>query len=259
MKPWKRLKKPSILVIDAEDGGVVSRMSVAPFTRQGTVTMHPTLPLVAMSSYFEPFVEIRNWRTQEIVSELGPKELGGETANCEGLAWSPNGDSLLFYDSDYDGDSHGDYWFHFDRDTFALERNSSIRASYQVGGGLIARFNSSGDRIFTRGWQNRLEMVDGVSGNPIGESLPSSWTTDEKLPLRIDPMECFAGFVRSFDHPLDVGMMEVADGRECNVIVPQRPGSGMCCAFDPTGRILVATGDGLSIVDARRIRLVHRV
>ena len=234
-------------------------MSVAPFTRQGTVTMHPTLPLVAMSSYFEPFVEIRNWRTQEIGSELGPKELGGETANCEGLAWSPNGDSLLFYDSDYDGDGHGDYWFHFDRDTFALERNSSIRASHQVGGGLIARFNSSGDRIFTRGWQNRLEMVDGVSGNPIGESLPSSWTTDEKLPLRIDPMECFAGFVRSFDHPLDVGMMEVADGRECNVIVPPRPGSGMCCAFDPTGRILVATGDGLSIVDARRIRLVHRV
>lgn len=245
----------TVQVIQMSDGEIVSRMPTEPFNREGTVAMHPTQPLIALSSYFAATIEIRNWKTCATVANIGPDLLEGLPAKCRGMAWSPKGDQLVFFH----GDGQHGHWFQFDPESYTVARVHGEHRSLPPEGGRILRFNRTGDRIFAKGWLNNFTIMDASAGNRIVSSLATQWKADEFQPPRVGPLGSYAGFVSSTDNPFEVGMMEIADARECHLALPRESVEGATFVFDPTDRILVSIGDGLTIVDVRTSRVVLRL
>ena len=241
-----------VQVIQLSDGKIVSRMPSEPFNREGMVAMHPTHPLISLSSYFAATIEIRNWKTCETVAHIGPDSLEGLPAKCKGVAWSPKGDQLVFFH----GDGQQGHWFQFDPESYTVARIHGEHRLLPSEGGRALRFNCTGDRIFAKGWSNNFTIMEASAGYRIISSLSTQWKADEFQPPRVDPLGRYAGFVCSTDNPFEVGLMEIADARECHLALPRESGHAGVFAFDPTGRILVSIGDGLNVIDVQTGRTI---
>lgn len=234
-----------VLVLGIEDGKIESRMPARQFSREGNVAFHPYLPFISLSSYFSNALEIRNWRTQETLASIGPENFKSPPGNWVSSTWSPNGDQLVFA-------ANSLFRFKFDSENFSFrEVPYAVSTTTSIAGSTI-RVSASGDRLLLNGWDYCLRIFDALEGNRIAVSPHGKWKTLPLLPMKRDPLGKYAGFVGSMDCARDIGLMEVADGRECHLVMSGETGP---MAIDSTGRLLVTvTKSGISVLDVRQNR-----
>lgn len=239
-----------IRIVDTQSGQIRAKLPSSPFTRQARVAIHPTQPLIAICAYLQqPSVQLRNWKTGETLQELRPGEGTDDHDGYTGIDWSPDGRSLFVAN----GHEDAQHLFELDLKTYRLELKQTDRPStFQAGGGPTVRFNARGDRMLVGGWGNSLVVLDAdvdssifVGGSMLGLGAHNSW-------LRRAPEHgVFAGFAIRPDHPRQMGLASIADGREAKILIPGKTGVGAGATMDPTGNwILGSDSHGLIIVDA---------
>ncbi len=234
-------------VLRTSDGLHLAQFSPKPYTRELAISLHPTHPYLAIHSYFEPGVELRNWQTGETFFRYLLES--DEEAKFTGAAWSKDGRRLAVITRDGSAMS----CFHFDPDSteLVLERTQSP-APNQGGGGPYLSFNTFGDRLLVFGWNNSSGLVDANLGLPVFASHPFFPTNAPKA----DPQETLAGI---FTAPGETkyGMMSISPGRERTLLVPEQEKGGTPLVSDPTGRLLAfALADKVSILDVSSKRLL---
>jgi serine/threonine protein kinase/WD40 repeat protein len=196
-------------------------------TREVVLALHPTEPLVAVSSYFTGHVQIRNWRTGRRVAVL--PQAHGPTY----LAWDPSGRTLAIC---YGEDTR----IHlYDRATWKVFRTlPSLR-----GGSLT--FNHAGDRLVRATWGTRVQLLDVGTGQRLFETTPLG-----NLLTRFSPDD------RRLAAGLDqgrLGIWDVGDARELRLLSRGEGAPDAVCAaaaVHPDGRLLAAAwSDGFGLWD----------
>ena len=217
----------TICVFQLPSGEPVGR-PLAPdtLTREVMVSLHPTEPLVAVCSYFESVVEVRDLQTGNVVASMPQYDRPTHAL------WNPDGQTLAV------GYGTASPIRLYDRTTL-----QPYRTLQGVQWGMYLTFNHAGDRLAAYGWGSRVELFDVGTGQRL-------FTT--------------AGGTRRFsidDHRLagglqdgKLGIWSVGDGRECRTLVRQAlpPGTGYytSVALHPDGRLLAAgMEDGFGLWD----------
>jgi serine/threonine protein kinase/WD40 repeat protein len=215
----------AIAVFDVPSGSL-SGPPLAPdtLTQEISIALHPTAPLVAVSSYFSRVVQIRDLRTGDVVAAL-PQAVGATQT-----AWHPDGQTLAV---GY-GDSKEIKLY--DRTTYAV-----YRTMLGVQGGTGLTFNHRGDRLATNGWLGRVELFDVGTGRQLfaaSGAMHRFSRDDRRLAAGVQDGR--------------LGIWQVADGREYRTLVRQAAPTGHICAIalHPNGRLLAAgTEDGFGLWD----------
>ncbi len=193
-------------------------------TREIAVARHPTEPLVAVSSYFKPVVQLRDLNTGEVIATL-PQDVGATN-----VAWHPDGHTLAI--------GYGDSKIIKLYDRTTLEPFRELVAENK---GNYLTFNHVGDRLATASWSGRMELFDVGTGKQLFSA---------------------GGGARRFsadDRQLAGGIYEgklctwqVGDGREFRTLIRQAVPEGyfLAVALHPNGRLLAAgMDDGLGLWD----------
>jgi WD40 repeat protein len=163
-------------------------------SRDVTIALHPTEPLLAVASYHARVVKIRDSRTGEIIKSLPlPTWTGFD------VAWHPRGHTLAV--------SSGGTISLFDRSTFACRLTFG-----QTGGGDRIFFNHAGDRLATYGWNSAVQLYDVATGQLVFE-VPH---TRPIFALRFDHDDRhLAGYIDGER----IGIWKLGDGREFRTLV----------------------------------------
>jgi WD40 repeat protein len=203
------------------------RLGPDALTREVILALHPTKPLVAVSSYFAQVVQVRDLRTGAVVKSLDIRWNGSH------VAWHPKGHSLAVSD--------GDKIHLFDAATFRR-----LRTFGSTGRGAFLSFNHAGDQLVAYGWRGTVQLYEVATGRQLLQ-VPLACPT---FSLRFDHADRrLAGFVKG-DR---LGICEVGDGREYRTLGrPSLPEDGeyRSAAVSPDGRLLaVVTTDGVGFWD----------
>ncbi|HLJ96543.1 MAG TPA: WD40 repeat domain-containing serine/threonine protein kinase, partial [Gemmataceae bacterium] len=122
------------------------------------VALHPTEPLIAVVSYFDHGVQVRDLRTGNIQAEVArPKSFIQ-------VAWSPDGQTLAV------GGGNDERIVLYDRQL------SPLRVLVTRSGGMKVVFNHTGDRLASAGWGGNVQLWDAVTGQLVF-TLPGSFGT----------------------------------------------------------------------------------
>jgi WD40 repeat protein/Tfp pilus assembly protein PilF len=181
----------SITLRELPAGRSVSRLPPdGAMTRDVFFALHPTEPLVAVTSYFSRAVHIRDLRTGELVKSLDLPHNGYH------VAWHPAGHTLAASDGD------GSAIHLFDRATFRRVRTISVH-----GFGSRMFYNRAGDRLAVSDWSGGVGLYEADTGRPLFQLSPQGI-----IPLlRFDTDgRRLAGFMQ--DDRL--GIWQVGEGRE---------------------------------------------
>jgi serine/threonine protein kinase/WD40 repeat protein len=199
-------------------------------TREVEIALHPTEPLVAVCSYFNRVVQIRDVRTGEVVASL-PQSTG-----TTHTAWHPDGQTLAVAAAD------GGLVRLYDRITLQPYRTLEVAGS----DGLRIAFNHAGDRLAVAGWSAAMELYDIGTGRKLLKTVPvvgpRRFSLDDQY---------LAGALQDGK----IGIWQVGDGRECRTLVhpalPDKLNSGfMSLSPHRDGRLLAAgMTDGLGLWD----------
>jgi len=136
----------TISVFELATGRQLYRLNPSKIGRQGGVALHPTEPMIAVFSYFDGCVQLRDLRTGEVQAVVD-NEKGFVHA-----AWSPDGQTLALGAGDSDG-------IFFYETKLKLVRVLTSRNS-----GVRVAFNHSGDRLVSTGWGGSVQLWDVVTG-----------------------------------------------------------------------------------------------
>jgi WD40 repeat protein len=231
----------SIDVYVTETGNLRYHLAAQGITRDSFPWLHPTEPVVAISSYMSGLLQVRDPRTGAVLaSDTLPWRGSGE------CAWGPDGRTLAVPD----GDSGRIHLYAFDPAARTLRLTRRLLGP--EGGGLAARFNPAGDRLAARGWNNKVHLFDVYTGRLLFST--HSLTSTAWPPLRFDLTGGRLAAARVAARQEQIGLWSVADAREYRALVHDGPGDpdlGLGLpAFHPGGR-LAAQGfkDGLALFD----------
>src|SRR5262249_53538931 len=123
--------------------------SLAPDTlKLAKIALHPTEPLVAVSSYDARVVQIRDVRTGKVVASLP------QTAGVTHTAWRPDGQTLAV------GYPDPPLIRLYDRITLQPYRTLE-------GGGVNFTFNQAGDRLAGHDWPWAVDLFDVDTGQRL--------------------------------------------------------------------------------------------
>jgi serine/threonine protein kinase/WD40 repeat protein len=208
-------------------GGRPVGSSLAPdtLTREVKIALHPTEPLVAVSSYFGRVVQIRDVRTGKVVASLP------QTAGVTHTAWRPDGQTLAV------GYPDPPLIRLYDRNTLQPYRTLE-------GGGVDFTFNHAGDRLAGRDWTGALDLFDVDTGHRLF-AVPPGGTAGR---FSRDGRR-LAGGIRDGK----LGIWQVGDSREYRTLVRKAaPAKAkyQSVALHPDGRLLaVGMSDGFGLWD----------
>jgi tetratricopeptide (TPR) repeat protein/WD40 repeat protein len=223
-------------VIELDTGKVLATHPVAPFTREAKIAIHPTHPNVALATYHQSKIQIRNWQTGDLVFESANNSEGGRATSVD---WSPDGRTLVA------PNDHGLCRYQFDPEHETVLPLEPLITDSANGNGTVIRFNDKGDHLLSWGWGNYLAIIEYGSGRLIMKSeavnrLSNSWDSDE----------FWAGFCLRNDQ---LQAMSLAVGREYRLL--NFSDQNQCrgnLAIDPEGNFLVTfQNQHLKVLNAR--------
>ena len=226
----------SIRVFELPSGRQINRLAPDTLTREVGVAVHPTESVVAVWSYFELVVQIRDLETGKVLASLP------QTDKAFHAAWHPDGRSLAV------GYGESTVARLYDRATWEVQRTFEI-ADF----GKLVAFNHRGDRLLMRGWGGMLELFDVGTGQKVWSMAHNSTDRFSRDDGRL------AGAGRDGK----LGIWKVADGREYRTLVfealPDK-GEYFPGAISPDGRWLaIPVTDGIGFWDLASGREVARL
>ncbi|MCI0642313.1 MAG: protein kinase [Gemmataceae bacterium] len=208
-------KDGSIGLFELPSGQSLHRLPPDTITRELTVALHPTEPVVAVCSYFGTVVLLRDLRTGNVLNSL-PQD-----RRPSSIAWHPDGRILAV------GMAEAKVIRLYDRTCQLIRTLESWQQIDRLA------FNHAGDRLAANGWSSILELFDVNTGQKLfatkaaGGCIPRFRRDDGRL----------AGTIQDGK----LGIWQVADGREFQRLVTQtvqkktRYGS---VTVHPDGRLL---------------------
>ena len=217
----------AIGLFELPSGRQVSRLPPVAFTREVQIALHPTEPVVAVGSYFESSVQLRDLASGEVLAAL-PQE-----RRPTGLAWQPNGRSLAI------GYEKGPIRL---CDPATLEPVRTLETLQTITG---MAFNPAGDRLAATGWGGGVALFDVGTGQNLFSS-------------RLSPrMLRFSSDGRRLAAALEDGRLvswQLGDGREFRTLVrksiPMKTGVATWQTVSPHGRLVAAAmTDGIGLWD----------
>jgi len=244
----------SLQWIDLKDGTTRFNNPLSPFLRGPEVSVHPTLPIYMMISYFNSRAELREIATGKKLWEFECDVVGKE--QFSGAAWSPDGTRLALLH----GESAKSYWFRFEAATQTLSRESDRESFHEdLAGGIRMRFDQSGGYLVGHDWYNKVMLLDSFRKRKIASG--GNRTTIDSLAPRIDPRGQLLGFSPSLDHPTQVGTVKIAVGDEFPCLFwndEDKFGLASSC-LDPTGSFVIIPGvSGFVILDVASRQEIFR-
>lgn len=211
-----------IVVVDLDKGVVIKTLAPMIVASSPDLRVHPSKPLVVISSYSTNSVVVRNYETGEIVVTETPPWSGGSTA-----AWHPSGKQLCIGRSD----AEEIRFYAFDELSAKLSYERSIPFGH---GHTQLVFNPSGDRFFATGWAPGITM-----GNYwTGERLFGTRT----VAFGVSGGDGKVGLGLVSEEATHIGTFTVAEGKELRSIMPSSMNKENRCydfAIHPDGRLIV--------------------
>jgi serine/threonine protein kinase/WD40 repeat protein len=226
----------AITVIESASGRALYRLAPEPAVNVARPILHPTLPLIAVSSYQDHNVVIRDLRTGEVVTRLTLPWLGGGFAG-----WNPSGRGL--YVCQGDGGEVRLYDFDPAADPPVVTDHTSFRA--ETGGGTWAVFDPAGDRLAVSGWSGAVSLFEATTGRLLIETPPAGRAGE----IRFDATGRRLSAARQIGGSA-TGLWAVGDGRACRVVSPGRIPRLRPPAVSPDGTMgAVQFDSGLTLID----------
>src|SRR5215218_6257009 len=140
----------SIGLFELPGGREINTLRPDLHSRQVRLALHPTEPVVAVSSYSRSPAQVRDLRTGKVLAAL---PLNG---NAGGVAWSPDGRTLAV------GLTEGQQVRLYDRATYRLMRTLETTSFVTHVG-----FNPAGDRLAAFDWSGGREFFDVGTGRRL--------------------------------------------------------------------------------------------
>jgi len=231
----------SIAVYDTDTGAL--RYRLATNVLHPNVDLHPSEPIVAVSSYHSNTFQVRDLKSGNVLVSLTLPWRG--SAAC---AWSPDGRTLAVSE----GDGGRIQLYRFDPMPLTVRLTRTMEGP--SGGGTHMQFNPAGDRLAVRGWNEKVNLFNVQTGRLLFSTprLPSS--TDSNIPLRFDPSGRWLAAARLGEQQERIGLWSVADGREYRALGRAVPIEGLP-AIHPGGRLAALNlSDGLALYDLETSR-----
>jgi serine/threonine protein kinase/WD40 repeat protein len=222
----------AIGLFELPTGRPLNRLAPDVFTREVNIALHPTEPVVAVSSYLARVVHLRDLDTGRALAALPQDSLPTS------LAWSHDGGTLAVGSDTVVGLEGG---------RTRLYDRSSLRVVRTLEGGPAVTglsFNRAGDRLATVGWGGVANLYDLGTGQMLFSTSPAAghprFSRDGRR---------LSGTQRDGK----VGFWEVGDGREYRPLARQA-GHGKAhalqAAASPDGRLVAAAMmDGVGFWD----------
>jgi hypothetical protein len=183
---------------------------------------HPTLPIVAVFSYFHRELQLRNLDTGDVVcQELPPWRDGNNSA------WHPSGDYLCICEAD--GTQIRVY--RFDAADQLLKYERSMACAH---GDTRLTFTASGEHFFATGWAPTVSVWDFWTARQVFQTRASSRS---RVLATVDSRVALAGVPDQADQ-LGTWLFSVA--REYRPVVPYLAADAKHAgdfALHPRGRI----------------------
>ncbi len=134
-------------------GKLLHALPAHTLNREVVIALHPTEPLIAVGSYFNPILQLRDVRTGQVTASI-PVPSG-----VNGLAWRRDGQKLAVTLTD------------------VLQIRLYDRANWQLYQTLFSRqnpttvtFNQAGDRLAVYGWSYQTDLFDAETGDLLCSS-----------------------------------------------------------------------------------------
>jgi eukaryotic-like serine/threonine-protein kinase len=247
----------SVSVYDVVAGQRTYRLAPNEIVRDLEVSLHPAEPFVALWSYRNRVVQIRDLRSGAVVASTWPPWPRG----AGGGAWGPDGRTLLVAD----GNSGKIQQCTFDPAAPALVPTRIIQGPW-VGGAAVV-FHPAGGCFVTRGWNGAINLFDAVSGQLLfaTHAQPSA----SECLLRFDRIGEHLGASRVGDRSDRIGLWSVTEGREYRALVhaaqgdkgPPSPPADQCGpAIHPGGRLAaIGLDQTICIFDLDTGRELHHL
>lgn len=147
----------SIGVFDLPAGRQLYRLMSDEPKRALGVALHPREPILAVASYLNQLLQIRNVATGEIEAEVR------DDAGFTHVAWSPDGESLAA------GGGNAPNIYLFDRTL------NPVAVLPTTSGGMKVFFNHAGDRFVSVGWSGNVQLWDAITKRLLF-TLPGKFT-----------------------------------------------------------------------------------
>jgi len=217
----------AIRIFELPNGRLLNRLSPDTLMREIGISLHPTEPVVAVSSYFTKVLQLRSLETGNVIaSTVLPT---GATSTD----WHPDGQKLAV--------GFGDLPMIklYDRATLQPYRTFELNDH-----GSSVRFNPAGDRLLVQGWASMVELFDAATGQKLWATAPI------RAGGRFDRSGTnLAGAVQDGK----LGIWQLADCREYRTVrfgaMPNK-GEYFNTAVSPDGRLLAGSvTDGFVIWD----------
>jgi WD40 repeat protein/tRNA A-37 threonylcarbamoyl transferase component Bud32 len=220
----------SVSVYDVASRRRLARLSPNGLTRGVALALHPSEPLVALTSYFAHEAQVRDLRNGNLLRSLSLPH-GGIL-----VGWDPSGQTLAASEGDA-------YFIHlYDRATFAERLQIGPTEAW----GTRFFFNHAGDCVAVYTWRSAIELHDALTGQKL-ISVPFLKPVEV---LRFSPDDTrLAGFARAgrlgiwrvANHPV---RRTLARSRSKRFLGESRP------AVSPDGRLVaMAMMDGIAVWD----------
>jgi WD40 repeat protein len=218
----------AISVFDLATGRRLFRLKPSRIRLEVGLALHPTEPMIAVLSYFDHRLQLRDLRTGDVQAQVN-RSWGFVHAT-----WSPDGQTLAV------GGGNDGRLFFYDRQLNLL-RELQTRT-----GGVKAAFNHRGDRLVSIGWGGIVQLWDVVTGQLLF-TLPGSVVAPTLHRFSKDD-QWLAGTISGNQ----LGFLRVGAGREVRTLVRAGLPEGVhyfSAAVSPKQpRLLaVAMGDGVGL------------
>jgi serine/threonine protein kinase/WD40 repeat protein len=208
----------------------LSRLAHDTAAREVAIALHPTEPLVAVCSYPNTLVQVRDVGTGKVVASLP------QVTRPNAIAWHPGGHTLAV------GYAEGHQVRLYDCSTWQAYR------TLETGQAVDAmEFDHAGNRLAITGWSSFVELFDVGTGQKLMTTPP----TPNTLRFSRDDQR-LAGGVQDGK----LGIWQVCDGREYRTLIrkalPEKQ-EYRSVAVSPDGRLLAAAmTDGFGLWDLER-------